>query len=81
MTVTNFRQFADDAQQSFLSSKYPTLAYVLPALKKLFQQWTKHRQRDDYKRYYKALDAGLAVVEEYYERTEDSDTFIMGMCK
>jgi hypothetical protein len=77
--LTDALQIADDAQQVFSSSCYPNLSAALPALEQLHYHWSTQLKNPAYSRYHDALEAGLAVVDMYYERTADCDAFIMAM--
>jgi hypothetical protein len=77
--LTDALQIADDAQQAFSSSHYPNLAAALPALGQLHHHWTTRLKNPAYSCYHDALEAGLSVVDVYYERTADCDAFIMAM--
>ena len=74
-----FHQIADDAQQAFLSSKYPWLSLVIPALERLHKSWDVRQSKPGYERYEDALSAGLEVIGEYYEKTEDSEAYVLAM--
>lgn len=73
-------QHADNAQQAFSSDQGPTLHLALPALEALHKAWTKRAARDKYADFIPALDAGLAKIEEYYDRTSQSDAYTFAMC-
>lgn len=72
-------QHADNAQHAFSSDQGTTLHLALPALEALHKAWSTRLKRDKYHEFTRALKAGIAKIEEYYERTSDSDayTFVM----
>ncbi|KAF8240617.1 hypothetical protein L208DRAFT_1514732, partial [Tricholoma matsutake] len=70
---------ADNAQQAFLSDKGSTLHLALPALEALHKAWTKRAERVKYIDFVPALNAGLAKIAEYYDRTADSDAYTFAM--
>ena len=72
-------QTADKAQQAFSYSSIPTLYNAIPALEKLFATWEKQRDMPETERFKNALDAALQKVNEYYEKTSESDAHIMAM--
>lgn len=72
-------QIADHSQQSFSSDQYPTLQSALPALEVMHQAWMACASRPEYAVFGGALDAGLAKVSEYYEKTSISDVYTMAM--
>jgi hypothetical protein len=51
----------------------------LPALEALHKAWTKRAARSKYRDFVPALKAGLAKIEEYYDRTADSDAYMFAM--
>jgi hypothetical protein len=53
----------------------------LPALEALHKAWTKRAARSKYCDFVPALEAGLAKIEEYYDRTADSDAYTFAMCE
>jgi hypothetical protein len=52
----------------------------LPALEALHKPWTKRAERIKYFDFVPALNAGLAKIVEYYDRTADSDAYTFAMC-
>jgi hypothetical protein len=55
------------------------LHLALPALEALHKAWTVRATKPRYSRFAAALTAGTDKIAEYYEKTEDSDAFIMAM--
>jgi hypothetical protein len=53
----------------------------LPALEALHKSWTKRAERAKYFDFVPALNAGLAKIAEYYDRTADSNAYTFAMCK
>lgn len=78
-TLTPNLQHADNAQHTFLTASRPTLYTVLPALEKLYIGWEKASKKPRYKAFVPALTAGLAKLDECYQRTGTSDAHIMAM--
>ena len=76
-----YHQHADEAQQAFSSASTPTLQDALPALEKLHAAWEKASSKQRYAPYIPALAAGMAKLDEYYQRTAASDAHIMAMGK
>ena len=72
-------QFADNAQEAFSSYSTPTLHHVLPTLEKLYVSWEKAASKERYQSFIPALDAGMAKLDEYYQRSAESDAHIMAM--
>jgi hypothetical protein len=79
MPLTNCKQHADNAQHAFSSDQAVTLHLALPALEALHKAWTNRLTREKYKDFLPALQAGLAKIEECYDRTADSDTYTFAM--
>ena len=73
------KQHADNAQQAFSSDQVATLHLALPTLEALHKAWTTRLTREKYKDFVPSLQAGLTKIEEYYDRTSDSDTYTFAM--
>ena len=73
------KQHADNTQQVFSSDQSASLHLALPALEALHKAWTTRLSRGKYKDFRPALQAGLTKVEEYYDRTAESDTYTFVM--
>lgn len=58
----------------------PTLWSAIPAIENLHTAWSKKWQDPKYDVFHEALDTGLAKLEEYYEKTAESDAHIIAMC-
>ncbi len=43
------------------------------------KNWDIRRSKPGYERYDQALTAALNVIGEYYEKTEDSDAYVLAM--
>ena len=52
---------------------------MLPALERLYAKWEKASRKECYKRFWPALAAGMAKIEEYYHRSGASDAHIIAM--
>ena len=74
-----YTQSADLAQQAFSYDNTPTLHTGLPALEALHKSWTTKAAAPKYSPFVEALEAALAKVEEYYDKTSTSYayTFVM----
>ena len=72
-------QHADNAQHAFSSDQAATLHLALPALEALHKAWTTRQTREKYQGYSPALQASLTKIEEYYNRTADSDAYTFAM--
>lgn len=75
----NTAKHADNAQQAFSSDQAPTLHLALPALEALHKAWSVRQDRVKYQDFVPALESGLAKIEEYYNRTADSDAYTFAM--
>jgi hypothetical protein len=74
-------QHSDNAQQAFSSDRGTTLHLALPALEALHKAWSKRVGHEKYGDFIPALSAGLAKIEEYYDRTSDSNAYTFAMCQ
>ena len=72
-------QHANDAQQAFSSASNPSLHNALPALEKLYAVWEKASGKSRYLSFVPALNAGMAKLNQYYERSAESDAHILAM--
>jgi hypothetical protein len=73
------RQHADSAQQAFSAAMIPTLQLALPAIERLYTSWEKASTKSRYEGFVPALNAGMAKLNTYYERSAESDAHIMAM--
>jgi hypothetical protein len=72
-------QHADNAQQSFSSEHASTLHLAIPALEALYRAWSARAARSKYEQFVPALDAALAKIDNYYEKTTETPAYIMAM--
>ncbi|OJT04203.1 hypothetical protein TRAPUB_5111 [Trametes pubescens] len=70
---------ADKAQQAFSAEEGPTLHHGLPALEALHKSWTARLDKPKYTEFRTAIRAGLDKVEEYNQKTADSDVYTFAM--
>ena len=57
----------------------PTLHNMLPVIKKLYGTWQKASEKPCYSLFKPALQAAMAKLDEYYQRTAISDAHIITM--
>ena len=74
-------QHASDAQQVFSSSSTLTLQNALLALEKMHAAWDKASSKAHYLCFIPALNAGKVKLDQYYQRSTESDANIMAMGK
>lgn len=72
-------QFAEDSQQKFSSDLKSTLHLALPALEELHADWTKCAADAKYSHFAPALQAALSKVDEYYQKTSNSNAYMFAM--
>ena len=72
-------QHTDIAQQAFSAEAQPTLHNALPAVEKMYSTWQKALEKPCYKIFKPALEAAMAKLDEYYQRTAKSDAHIIAM--
>ncbi|KAJ3522295.1 hypothetical protein NMY22_g11953 [Coprinellus aureogranulatus] len=70
---------ADAAQHAFSSETEPVLYNGLPALERLHRAWSSRKDKKKYEPFKDALEAGLAKIEEYYDKTSTSHAYTMAM--
>ena len=67
------------AQQAFSAAARPTLHNALPAIEKLYSAWEKASEKPRYAQFEPALKAAMEKLNEYYERTADTDAHVIAM--
>ncbi|KZT00108.1 hATC-domain-containing protein, partial [Laetiporus sulphureus 93-53] len=72
-------QIADFWQQHFSSENDLALHLALPALKDLHAQWTAKLEDPAYAHFTNGLQAGLAKIAEYYDKTGDNDAYVFSI--
>ncbi|KIL54083.1 hypothetical protein M378DRAFT_182669 [Amanita muscaria Koide BX008] len=70
---------ADKAQQAFSSARTPTLFHTIPAIETLHAAWSTRAERFKYYAFKPALDAATTKLNEYYQKTADSDAHVLVM--
>ncbi len=73
-------QYADDAQHAFSSDNRPLLYNAIPALEKLHAKWNKKIDDPKYGEFSDALREAALKINEYYEKTADTDALTFSMC-
>ncbi len=53
---------------------------ALPALEALHKAWSTRYSRTQYADFQDGLNAGIDKIVDYYDRSADSDAYIMAMC-
>jgi hypothetical protein len=81
LLISGFMQYANDAQQAFSSVSAPSLQNALPALERLHAAWEKASNKSRYTPFIPALEAGMQKLNQYYQRSAQSDAHIMAMGK
>lgn len=74
-------QHADKAQQAFSSVRVPTLFNAIPAIESLHAAWDNRSKKSKYAPFHPALEAASEKLNDYYEKTADSDAHVFAMCK
>lgn len=75
----NLLKHADDAQHAFSSETEPALYNGLPALERLHSAWSSRKDKPKNAPFKEALEAGIAKIEEYYDKTSSSHAYTMSM--
>ncbi|OBZ74813.1 hypothetical protein A0H81_05682, partial [Grifola frondosa] len=70
---------ANNVQQGFSSDQLPSLHLAIPALEALHKAWSSRAECEKYQVFSSALHIGVAKIEEYYNKTECSDAYIVSM--
>lgn len=73
-------QHADQRQQALSSDRYPCLHSAIPALEGLHKVWSTRAKDERYADFSDALQAGADVIAKYYDRTGDTDAYVVSMC-
>ncbi|KAF9456143.1 ribonuclease H-like domain-containing protein [Collybia nuda] len=72
-------QYAEKAQHAFSASKKTTLHLAIPALESLHKAWSTRANSDKYAFFQAALKGAAEKVNEYYEKTNNTDAYIVVM--
>ncbi|KAJ7627444.1 ribonuclease H-like domain-containing protein [Roridomyces roridus] len=72
-------QAAQSSQQQFSSDLRSTLHLAIPALEKLHSKWTSKLSDDKYLPFKDAIEAALAKVDEYYQKTDNTHSYALAM--
>ncbi|KAG6813328.1 hypothetical protein H0H92_012141 [Tricholoma furcatifolium] len=72
-------QLADRAQQAFSAENAPTLHNALPALEALHEAWSSRQNQTKYLEFADALGAGVAKLEQYYQKTSETHAYTLAM--
>ncbi|KAJ6607651.1 ribonuclease H-like domain-containing protein [Mycena sp. CBHHK59/15] len=75
----NLLAFAEHSQHKFSSDLKSTLHVALPALEALHAGWTKCAADAKYSDFKDALEQALEKVDEYYQKTANSNTYMFAM--
>lgn len=59
----------------------PTLHRVIPAIESLCVKWEKKLADNRYTIFHAALEEGLAKINKYYERMNNSNVYILALCE
>ncbi|EIW52842.1 uncharacterized protein TRAVEDRAFT_135389 [Trametes versicolor FP-101664 SS1] len=70
---------ADHAQQVFSSEEGPSLHLALPALEAIQRAWLTRSDCPKYVVFASALEAGCAKIKEYFEKTADSEVYMLAL--
>ena len=63
------------------NEKLPTCTRVLPMLELLMSEWEDCLDDDKYEPVHNALKAGIALLEKYYRRADDTDAYFIAHSK
>ncbi|KAI1789377.1 hypothetical protein LXA43DRAFT_872172, partial [Ganoderma leucocontextum] len=69
----------DGYHQLCSSTQLPTLHQVIPALERLVTKWEKKVQDRKYALFHNALKAGIAKLNKYYKKLDNSDAYILSL--
>ncbi|KAJ6589546.1 ribonuclease H-like domain-containing protein, partial [Mycena capillaripes] len=70
---------AQDAQHAFSADLRSTLHLAIPALEKLHAEWTAKSTNEKYLVFHDALKEALLKVDEYYQKTSSSNSYMFAM--
>ncbi|KAJ6550367.1 ribonuclease H-like domain-containing protein, partial [Mycena sp. CBHHK59/15] len=68
-----------DAQHQFSSDLQSTLHLAIPALEKLHAESTSKGSKEKYFPFHEAIEAVLSKVDEYYQKTGNSNSYVLAM--
>jgi hypothetical protein len=70
-----------EAQQTFSSSRNPTVWRTIPVLEYLQQQWESMECLTKFEAVAPALSAGLENLSKWYRKTDDTDAYFICLGK
>lgn len=71
---------SEQAQQSFSSDQGLVAHLALPVLEALHKAWHSQSLKVDYADFWAGLEVDVNKIAEYYEKSVDSNVYIMAMC-
>lgn len=63
----------------FSANKKTTLHLAIPALEALHKAWSTRATSEKYSFFHLALEAAAEKVNEYYEKTNNTDAYVVAM--
>ncbi|KAJ7156688.1 hypothetical protein C8R46DRAFT_1294370 [Mycena filopes] len=75
----NVLQSAQNAQHAFSADLRSTLHLAIPALEKLHAEWTVKSNQAKYSVFHDALEQALLKVDEHYQKTSNSNSYMFAM--
>ena len=72
-------QYADVAQQAFLSDNTPTLQAALPALEALHTAWSGHIMHGKYGPFWAGWVVAVEKIDDDYQKTASSHAYTFAM--
>ncbi|KAI0693257.1 hypothetical protein BC835DRAFT_1415993 [Cytidiella melzeri] len=73
------KKYADSAQRAFSSKSILSLHLAIPALEALHNAWRLCINRPKYAAFSVALEAGAEKIAKYYDKTKNSDAYIVSI--
>ncbi|KAI1796502.1 hypothetical protein LXA43DRAFT_879770, partial [Ganoderma leucocontextum] len=70
---------ANDYQQICSTTRAPTLHQVIPVLETLASCWEAKAQDAKYAAFHAALEKGLAKINKYYKKLDNTDVYILAL--
>jgi hypothetical protein len=74
---TNLFQVVSDHHNELSNEQLATCTRVLPMLELLMSEWEDLLKDEDYEPVHHALKAGIALLEKYYRRADDTDAYFI----
>ena len=75
--MTIFSQLVAKRHNELSKQDTPTCTQLYPLLEMLMSDWEELLENEEYEPVHEALSAGIALLEKYYRRSDDTDAYFI----